>query len=103
MPSLDPANPWGWDAFGDEVPKVDAPAPFKPAERAFPEEDRLFKVQKDALRAVQTARVLADSLRGKDDKAYREARQLLGETEDTYRAIRGYLDKYLSPGVSGIS
>ena len=103
MASPNPADPWSWDAFSPDVPKVDAPEPFKAAPRTFPEEDRLFKVQKDALRATQTARVLADSLRGNKDlghQAERDLRQLVTDTENTYRAIRSYLDKYVNPSAS---
>lgn len=95
----DAADPWSWDAFDlSDAPKVDAPEPFKPRQRLFPEEDRLFQVQKNALRAHQTARDLERELKGKSlgQQAERELRSLLNETEDTYRVIRSYLQKYVS-------
>jgi hypothetical protein len=117
--AVDPANPWGWDAFSDKPPKVDAPAPFKPAERTFPEEDRLFKVQRDALRAAE----LAEELQRREGR--REASivqshtctacghrdrvvvaaphghgnlvgQLVEATGNTYKTIRSYLEKYVN-------
>jgi len=120
MSSIDAANPWSWDAFSDEVPKVDAPAPFKAKPRMFPEEDRLFKVQKDALKAAQLAREL-ERTQGRHEAAVVESHtcsscgqrerhvtaarpnrgkpltgQLVDATEDTYRTIRSYLDKYVT-------
>jgi len=99
--TIDPANPWGWDAFGDKPPKVDAPEPFKPAPRLFPEEDRLFRVQKNALKAAQGADNLRRALSGRDlDKATAHLlKALVDDAEDTYRTIRSYLEKYVSPGV----
>jgi hypothetical protein len=97
-----PSDPWSWDAFDvTDAPKVDAPEPFKPKQRMFPEEDRLFQVQRDALRAHRTAQDLERELRGKNigRHAERELRSLLNETEDTYRVIRSYLNKYVGGGV----
>jgi hypothetical protein len=97
--ALDPASPWSWDSFDTgNVPRVDAPAPFKPKERTFPDEDKLFKIQKDALRAAQGAQELRRALeRGGGEAARaRLLRDLVDDTEDTYRAIRSYLDRYVN-------
>ena len=121
--TLDAANPWSWDAFSDEAPKVDAPEPFKAAPRMFPEEDRLFKVQRDAMEAAELARELERRIGGhtasaetthtcrqcghrdrvvvaapRDHGLGRLARDLSEKTGSTYKTIRSYLEKYVSPG-----
>jgi len=128
MATPDAADPWSWDAFGDSVPKVEAPAPFKPKARLFPDEDRLFKVQEDALRTVNELRELERQMRrGKQsslragpvrplfdedgervtaaqhtaaaDGLERQLKRAIDAAEDTYRVIRSYLDKYVSPSL----
>ena len=100
MAGPDPANPWSFDAFDPyNGPKVDAPEPFKAAPRTFPEEERLFKIQKNALRAARAAEGLQNSLGEMEGREKALLRELVDATEDTYRVINSYLKKYVAPGV----
>jgi hypothetical protein len=101
MASPNPADPWSWDAFDPDVPKVDAPKPFKGAPKMFPEEDRLFAAQKNALKAARAAEDLQRALRGKiGAHEGRLLDHLVQDTENTYRVVRSYLDKYVNPSSS---
>ena len=86
---------------------MDAPEPFKPKPKSFPEEDRLFRVQKNALRAVNATRALEREFQGRDlpRPAARQLREAVDAAEDTYRVIRSYLEKYSdgAPGATGLT
>jgi len=95
---FDPANPWSFDAFDPPNPRVPSPAPRGTTPRLFPEEDRLFKAQRDALQAVNSAKELERAMRGNTDRRIDATlRDIVQDTETTYRTIRSYLEKYVAP------
>lgn len=88
------SDPWSINYFDPPTPHVPAPSVKPRTPRLIPEVDRLFTVQRDALKALQALDALESRL-GKDaGKAARELQALRHEIENTYRVIRSYLDEY---------
>lgn len=87
-------DPWSIDYFNPPTPQVRAPSPRVKVPKLLPEQDDLFRVQRDALKALnaldELERVLGDEAR----KYSRELRALRVEAENTYRVIRSYLEQY---------
>lgn len=90
------ADPWSIDYFNPPTPHVPAPSPRASAPRLIPEVDRLFRVQRDSLKALNALDELERAL-GKDARGVlKELRALRVEAENTYRVIRSYLDEFAS-------
>lgn len=88
------ADPWSINYFDPPTPHVPAPAPRAKAPKLIPEVDRLFRVQRDSLVALNALDDLEHAL-GKDaKKVLKELRALRVPAENTYRAVRSYLGDY---------
>lgn len=85
-------SPWDFSA-----PKVHAPSPKTKAPKPFPEPDRLFQVQRNALKVLNDVQEIERHLDKTPHAAVRASavlRRLQQDAENTYRVIRSYLDKY---------
>lgn len=99
---FNPADPWSFDAFAPQSPKVpegvSAPsspkAPTAPkAPRIVPAVDELFSIQRNTLKVLNglddLEHEIGEHLR--KSKGYRALRQ---DAENAYRVIRSYLKQY---------
>ncbi len=85
---FDPSDPWSFDAFDPPKPHVAPPRPKTP--KLVPEIDRLFQVQRNALRALHDLDE-GDTVEGHHHRALQSLKR---DVENTYRVIRSYLEKY---------
>lgn len=94
------SDPWSIDYFNPPAPQAPA-APVK-SPKLIPEADRLYQVQKNALKALNRVQEIERSLQGKGDpndreknmqhrRLERELQQLERDIENTYRVIRSWL------------
>lgn len=95
MSSWENDNPWDF-----KIPHVEAPEPKARPQKLLPEADRLFQVQRNALRALNDIEELKRHVE-KSPHAAAALRRLEQDVENTYRVIRSYLDKYANPESPG--
>lgn len=93
----DPANPWSWNAFEPPAGDVKAPSPHPRTPKLIPDVERLFSLQRDALKVVNGLESLESQI-GKAASS-REWLMLKQDAENTYRVIRSYLGKNAGPEV----
>lgn len=85
-------DPWSIDYFDPPTPQVAAPMPKVP--KPIPEADRLFQVQKNALKALNRVQQIEQSVaksKDVDPRVRHELQQLEKDIENTYRVIRSWL------------
>jgi len=85
-------SPWDIDYFDPPTPHVPAPSPKGNPPKLVPELDRLFQVQRNALKVLNDLKALS-GLPHKDPKVAQALHRLTQDAENTYRVIRSYLDK----------
>ena len=94
---MDPANPWSFDPFNPPNPGVHAPAPRAHTPKLIPEEERLYQVQRNAMKVLQDIDALSRLV---DSHTLHSAEwhRLLMDAENTYRVIRSWLTQNTQPG-----
>lgn len=87
------SSPWDIDYFNPPTPNVRPPkSPQSPA--LIPEADRLYQVQRNALKALNRVRDIEIGLKEVNPNLRREIQQLERDIENTYRVIRSWLVKH---------
>ena len=86
------SDPWSVDYFNPPTPKVEPKGPKIP--KPIPEPDRLFQVQRNALKALNRVQQIEQSVaktKDVDPRVRNELQLLEKDIENTYRVIRSWL------------
>lgn len=84
------SDPWSVDYFNPPSPKAQA-APGPKTPKLIPEADKLFQVQRNALKALNRIKAIDP---GKDRAMALELQRLEKDIENTYRVIRSWLTEH---------
>jgi len=95
-------SPWSnVDNFNPPTPNVSAPKPRTKVPKLVPDEDRLFQLQRNAIKAVNGVAELKRLLRDDDNRHVRtQLNHLELDVENVYRVIRSYLEEHSSQDAS---
>lgn len=84
-------DPWSINYFNPPAPNVQAPPSRPKVPKPIPDVDRLFQVQRNALKALNE---LEDVLAGAEGHQRHKLQSLQRDVENTYRVIRSYLNEH---------
>lgn len=89
---FDPSNPWSYDAFGPagtpRQPLAPSPASTAPGSRRkspLPDQDEVFSIQKDLVKALSALTEL------ENDNPKLDTKRVRRQIQNTYRLVNRYL------------